>query len=503
MANNANQDNDSNVIHEDKQDAYDLRIETHNNQLECLASIKVHDQKNSITPAALISLLKHLNIVDTLDLEKVAVFCTKAAQEENPQKFLLAKGKDATTGIDGTFELRVHTAAEERIFSTDEQDKIDYKAVQTFTNIEPDQVIGVIIPPGIGLPGITVTGLTIPAREGNPVNLILGEGIKKKENSDELLAAKSGRVVLESNRIFITEEFIVKGDVDLSIGNINFNGFVKVSGDVLDDFDIKATKGIQIDGAVGACLIESGGPVSVGSMAGMGIGLIRCQGDFQARYLNHATVECWGNVIVTSEIRNSIVKATGAVLLSKGNVTGGQIVAMEGIEAKTIGTRAGTKTHLVAGIYFPETDRLQFLRTRVKSAVYQVKRIQETLQSLKTKQLETMRKPLRDATELRIGVLSQRQTNLDNEREAFTQELATFESKDHPTANAKINALTAIKEGAIITLGETTEEIKLELNGPVSIIENNQQNGLRFLTYSPLKISAEQLEKELEAEDAV
>ncbi len=495
-------DGGSKVLHEEKLDAYELQIEACNNQLECLASIKVHDKNNSITPSDLISLMKRLDIVEALDLEKVAIFCTEAAQGADPQGFLLASGEDATTGRDGWFELQVRTSAEETVFTEDDQGRVDFKAVQTFTNIEPGQIIGLIHPPESGSPGKTVTGLAIPARTGKEANLIIGDGVRRIINSPELMAEKYGRVMIDSNRIFITEEFVVKGDVDLSVGNIDFNGFVEVTGDVLDDFNIKASKGVQINGAVGACLIESDGPVSIGSMVGMGIGMIRCRGDFQARYLNHASVECWGNVLVSSEIRHSIVKATGTVAVPKGNITGGQIIAMEGIEAKTVGTKAGTKTHLCAGIYFPETDRLQFLRSSIKSAGYQIKRIQDTLLLLNKQPLERMRKPLREATELRIGILSQRQGNLDQLRDDYTQELAEFAIGEHPTANAKINALSTIKEGAVISLGDIREELKLELKGPVSIIENRQQEKLHFLTYSALKVSAQQLEEELDATTA-
>lgn len=486
------------VIHKDVQDSYDLQIESHNNELECRATITVHDLENSIAPAALIALLKGLKITDSIDLEKVAIFCTEAAQGNDPQSFLLARGVAETTGKDGWFQLEVNTSGDGNTsFEEDEETgKVDFKAVQTFTNIEPGQIIGKIYPPELGTAGKTITGLPIPAEEGKPANLILGDGINQTPDSSNLVAEKPGRVILDENRIFITEEFVVKGDVDLSVGNINFNGFVEISGDVLDDFDIKASKGISINGAVGACQIESDGPVTIGSINGMGIGLIRCKGDFQARYLNHATVECWGDIKVASEIRNSIVKATGSIVVEKGNITGGQTVAMEGIEAKIIGTRTGVKTHLISGIHFPETDRLQFLRTRIQSATYQTKRINETLGSLKKKPLDTMRNALREATEMRIDILSKRQETLKEEREAFTEELANFETSDHPTANAKINILDSLKEGAIISLGETTEEIKLELSGPISAIENSNQEGLRVLTHSPLKVSAAKLEAE-------
>ena len=123
----------SKVLHKTVLDAYELQLESHNNQLECLATIKVHDLDNSISPENLISLLKKLEITEALDLEKVAIFCTEAAQGDNPQRFLLARGEEATTGNDGWFELRINTVGTETTFEEDESGRVDFKAVQTFT----------------------------------------------------------------------------------------------------------------------------------------------------------------------------------------------------------------------------------------------------------------------------------------------------------------------------------------------------------------------------------
>ena len=52
----------------------------------------------------------------------------------------------------------------------------------------------------------------------------------------------------------------------------------------------------------------------------------------------------------------------------------------------------------------------------------------------------------------------------------------------------------------MINLGETIEEVTTEISGPVSIVENPQQTGLRYLMYSPLQINAEDLDAALEHE---
>lgn len=489
------------LISEVNEDAYDLRVESHLGELECRVSITVHDTNNSITPAELINLLKMLDISEALDLEKLAIFCTDAANGDDPKNFLLASGIEPTPGNDGYFELFVDTGDDDVELEEDDQGRVNFKNIQAFTNVQPEQLIGTIYPPERGTAGKTITGLPIPAPLGQPARLIAGEGVEIRTDGTEAVAVKAGRVTFENNILAIVEEFVVSGNVDLKVGHISFNGFVEIKGDVLDDFNIKATKGISVSGAVGACQLISDGPVTIGSMAGMGFGLIRCKGDLTARYLNHVTVECWGDVHVANEIRNATIKSTGSINVATGLITGGQAVALEGIEAKLFGSKSGVKTYLTSGVYFPETDRLHFLRTRLKSIAYQLSKISETVPALQKKPLAKMRPALREAIELRINILSERQINITAEQEALSEELGKFKTAGHPTENAKINVLTSMKEGVVINLGETTEEVKMEINGPVSIIENSQTEGLRQLTHSPLKITAQKLEEEVMQEE--
>ncbi len=484
-------------------DAYALRIEAQHNQLECRAGITVHNTNDSIPPVKLISILHKHEITETLDLEQVAIFCAEAAQGKNPQNFLLAKGIEAIPGENGWFKLIVATGKEETDLIEDEFGRIDFKSVQTFSNVEPGQQIGAIYPPTLGEPGKTITGEVIPSEEGKPSMVIAGNGVRFSDDGLQAIAEQAGRTIFENNVLSIAEEFVVNGDVDLNIGHISFNGFVDIKGDVLDDFNITATKGINITGAVGICQINSDGPVTIGTMAGMGTGKITCKGTFQARYLNQATVECWGDVNISHEVRNSVIKATGSVNISKGLVTGGEITALEGIEVKILGARAGVKTQVTAGVYFPETDRLQYLHSRLKSIVGQIKKIGKTLNILNSKPLANQRSALREAIELRIGILTQRQVNLDAEREELAEELLSFTVNEHPTANPKINVMSVVKEGVIINLGETSDKITTEISGPVSIIENTQLEGFRYLTYSPLKVSAKNIEAEALLEDEI
>jgi hypothetical protein len=111
-----------------------------------------------------------------------------------------------------------------------------------------------------------------------------------------------------------------------------------------------------------------------------------------------------------------------------------------------------------------------------------------------------MNQALREATKIRIGVLNQRQADLIPEKDGLSEELRNFSHGEHPTANPKINVLASLRERVTISLGETKEKISTEIPGPISIIENSRDGGLRLVTYAPLKVSAEEAEKSAMAE---
>jgi uncharacterized protein (DUF342 family) len=383
-------------------DAYQLSLEAHNSELECRATISVNDADNSISPTELISILRKHEITKTIDLEQVALFCSEAAQGRNLENFLLASGLEPTHGKDGWFELIVTTGKEKTDLVEDATGRVDFKSVQSFSNVEPGQQVGNIYLPTEGTPGETITGELVPAKPGKPSGVIAAVGVRINDDGTQAIAELAGRTIFENNILSIAEEFVVNGNVDLSIGHISFNGFVDIKGDVLDDFNITATKGINITGAVGLCQINSGGPVTIGTMAGMGTGKIICKGNLQVRYLNQVTVECRGDVNISHELRNSVIKATGSINIPKGTATGGELIALEGVEAKILGARAGAKTSVTSGVYFPETERLQYLRNQLKNLVDQIKRIGSTLTALNKKPLTNQNKALREAIELRI-----------------------------------------------------------------------------------------------------
>lgn len=448
-----------------------------------------------LAPAELIKLLNRYNIKQGIDFEALYNFCAAVEAGVDQQSVLLATGTEPQTGEDGWFELLVKTSGEEADFAEDEQGNVDLRTRHAFTEIETGQKIGILHQPHEGYPGETVHGLPIPAERGLIYSLIAGDGVELKYDGRVAFAEKEGRALLERQVLSVVDQWVISGDVDLQIGNIEFNGFVEIKGDVLDDFHIKATKGIKVGGVVGACRLESDGTVDVGSMAGKETGEIICHGDLSAGYLNQATVHCYGNVLVKSEIRNSTIKSTGSIIVD-GTIVGGSCVALEGIEAKVLGATSGLATHLTAGIYFPDADRFNFLRESLKQIDIQIKRLKAAIGPLEKLH------DLDEIVEKRLAILTEQWEKLEVEKDEYGAELAASTKQEQASTNPKINAGAALLEGVFIVLGDASEKIKIERKGPLTIIENSKEGGFRFLSMSSLPMAAAALESDILEKEA-
>lgn len=448
-----------------------------------------------ITPVELIQLLHRYNIKEGVDFAALYQFCALAAERREQQEVMLARGREPISGKDGWFELVVKTTGEVAEFQEDERGKVDLRTRHAFTEIMAGQKIGILHPPQEGTRGQTVHGLPIPAERGRIYSLVAGEGVELKYDGRVAFAVRDGRALLERQVLTVVDQLVVSGDLDLKVGNIEFNGFVAVKGDVLDDFHIKASKGIEVSGVVGACKLESDGPVAIGSMAGKEIGQIICRGDLVVGFLNQANVQCYGDVLVTNEIRNSIVKATGKIIVERGSIIGGSCVALEGIEAKVLGATSGVATSLRAGVYFPDVERFDYLHQQLHKVEAQIGRLRAAIGPLERIS------DLDGTTEKRLTILTEQWEKLEIEKDELKAELAASTRQEQKSSNPKINAVSKLMEGVTIKLGHSSEKFKIERNGPLSIIENTKKGGFRFLGLTPLQKVAEELEREVIEEE--
>lgn len=444
---------------------YSLYIRIPDNRLECRCSYVPREQGSMMTRDDLAGFLKQHNVKEGIDQQAFDDFAIMAAAGKQQSDVLLASGTPAVVGADAFLEMSVESS-EVVQDGDDEVTNIDMHIVQTFINVSKDEQIGRIIPPQPGQPGRDIMGVTIPAQPGKPFNLKIGKNILTEDDGALLVAAASGRFCQSSGEISVEEEYIVSGDVNFKIGAITFKGFVDVRGDVLDNFDIHVTKGLRVSGNIGVCDIVSEGDITFCGMDGQDHGKIVCGGTIRAHFIHDTTIECAGDVIVDVEIHNCHIKTTGRIIVDKGAISGGSCIALGGIEAKKLGSPASVKTKLVAGVEYHDLEELESLFAAVAD------NHAKSGQTQSLHEIEEFRK----------------------ERAVLTDRIQAIRSMVYDVANAKINVKKVLYDCVHLCLGTVNEEIVEQKDGPLSIIENTIEGGLRFLSMTNLNVKATDIE---------
>ncbi|OGU15029.1 MAG: hypothetical protein A2076_18410 [Geobacteraceae bacterium GWC2_53_11] len=444
---------------------YSLYLRIPDNRLECRCSYVPHEQGAMITRDDLTGFLKQYNVREGIDQRSFDEFLVKAAAGQQMVDVLLASGTPPVDGADEYLSLSIHPSSS--VYSGEEVvTNIDMHIVQTFINVSNGDEIGRIIPAEPGIPGKNIMGLPIPPQPGKPLKATIGKNIRTEDNGTVLIAAATGRFCQSGDEISVEEEYVVKGDINFRVGSINFKGIVEVRGDVLDHFDVTATKGLAVTGNIGVCSIISDGDITFCGMDGQNTGRIVCGGTLRAHFIHDVDIECAGDVIVDVEIHNCTIKSLGRIVVDKGALSGGSYIALGGIEAKKLGSVSSVHTKVQAGVDYHDVALLEQLFASLSE-------IQE-----KAKQSQS----LTEIAELRKTSAS------------LTDSIMDIRNKDNLVANAKINAKSVLYDNVLIVLGSVTEETKEQKDGPLSIIENSIDGGLRILSMTSLDVKARDIE---------
>lgn len=446
---------------------YTLVLDISPDELSCYCSYQPNEDGKPLTAGELDEFLSQARIREGVAEEGVASLLAAADGKKALSGLLLATGVSMVPGADGRIVLEVSSDAPVEISGADDSAIVNLRRVQEFINVNEGDLVGRVLPPGDGEDGRTIRGRTIPRQPGNP--LILQPGLNVRYDAEEgtIYAEAEGRVYCHGDQISVEQTYLVKGDVDFKVGDINFNGFVEIRGDVLDGFTVKATKGIKVHGNIEACLIESGGNVSFCGMNGQSKGTIHCRGSIAANFINDVTIEVVGDLLVETEIRNCHIRTLGAVRVGKRGLSGGECVALAGVDAGSLGAVSSIRTHIIVGVHYGDQEEITALFNELKGVIARFNASQKTAADLK---------------------------EFQKERAAINVRTQEVRSRHHEATNPKINVRKMLYDGVTVTLGSYSETIREERKGPMSIIENTIESGLRFLGLTELSIKADAIE---------
>lgn len=276
------------------------------------------------------------------------------ALPQNPERyfrlFLAAQGRAAVNGVDGRV-IDLFPRTEERKLTVDENNRVDYTNLDFIHNVEKDGVICRIVPPTQGEPGRTVQDQAVPAKAGKPASVPKGRNTAVSEDGQSLVSTITGHVEFSGRTFQVKPVLDIPGNVDFSVGNINFLGDVCIHGDICSGFTVRAMGNITVQGVVEACTVEAGRDLVVArGVQGDNQAVIRAQRSVFAKYLENSCV--YAKMDLESEcIINCDVYCGGGVTVRSGHskIIGGKIHAAHEVKAGVVGSRVGNRTDIVLG----------------------------------------------------------------------------------------------------------------------------------------------------------
>lgn len=373
------------------------------------------------------------------------------------KEVLVAKGAEAQDGEDGYFEYLFDTNLSQKPIVL-EDGTVDYKNIKMIELVEPGQKIAIYHPGTNGINGYNLVAQFKLAKHGSELPPLKGTGFERLEDGVTYRAIMGGKITELNNRVNIFPVHELYGDVDLSTGNIEFNGDVIVHGNVLEGMSIKATGTVTIDRIVESAYIEGKkGVILRGGVLGKNGAKVRSKGNITAQFLEYADVKTEGDIEADSFL-DSRVYSGGTIRLTgkKGCIVGGTTHAVRGIEAREIGNMAGANTDVSVGVHKKVYERITTIDRETKDDEMQLQRIEEGLVQFETIMRQ---KGLSFRNDPRRMALVKEKVRLSAQIAGRKEELEGLQQIISASSTACIQVIRNVYSGVRVSVDEQTIQV--------------------------------------------
>ena len=384
----------------------------------------------------------------------------------------IALGIPPTEGQDGWTEDHFPRNFVRKIGDVD-SGTVDYRAQSNVQAIAKDAVICDVHLPVEGTAGLRVDGVAIPPKPIKPAAVPAGSNTALSEDGTKLLATMDGFLEFRGDVFNVKNLLNISSDVDYSTGNIDFHGDVAIQGDVREQFSVKATGDITINGLVEAATVEAGGDVVISNgVSGNNQAVIRGT-HVRAKHLESCTV--YAESLESDYILTSLVFCSDSIqaMGSRGAIIGGQVVAANHIKASCIGSQSGRSTEITLGVQPKIREDLLATRKELASIRKTAAELAKRSAYLK-KRLEAQDRPdarsraaIQSAEDCLVQLAEREKTLL-----ARQTELVDELNKLH---NCRLECGT-VYPGVKLTIGSANRNIETVINHCVAIFDEEEQD---------------------------
>lgn len=439
---------------------------------------------NPLTPGEVVAALEAAKVAaDDAVVARIDEFIKQIHEQSDqdnkrPGEFLIAEGRPPVEGEHGTFEWDESLTASE---ADDQEAQIDHRTVNTIRTVEKDAVIGKIVPPVPGTPGVDVHANTLSPRK-RLETVTPQANVRLADDGQTVIATAAGYIVLDGTKLSIREVLEINGDVDFESGHVDATIDVNIRGTIQDLFEVKSKKSITVGGAVQAATLWAGEDILVrGGILSRDKGSVTAEGRIAAKFCDEATVHARGDLHVTKEAINSHLYTRGMLKAVRAAIIGGEVYARNGVEVHTLGSDACVATRVHLGTPLAVYKQAQKTEAGFKKQEESVQKIRDTVQPL----IANLRR-LTAAQKEKATELLYQAGGIEADIKAKRQELEAMFAAHRPAEPPGVTVHGRICQNVVIAINNRETHFHKEFKGPLRIEQRQIKNVTEFVVVNQL-----------------
>lgn len=397
-------------------------------------------------------------------------------------KLLIAQGDEPAQGVQAHFESLLDEKQEE-LDDIDDDAIISYADMSRMLFIQINDPVMRRIPTDVGLSGMNIKGeevLPVPVIEVGFNKDCVGTELHP-EDPDLLIAAIAGQPALISNGVKINPVMQIE-DIDLSTGNVDFPGTVKIKGDVKTGMRLHVTGDVFVQGTVEAADIQAGGNVFVkggiighseaqpGASASIAA-RVRAGGTVQALFAESALIEAGEAIMIAGNARLCEMRAGNEIIVGKSNpklgqIIGGRAEATMMVKAIGLGSPTGNLTKIQVGLDPYLEEKLRANEQEFQKKLDELDRLIKQAAHYKQNP-DKAKDGQAEETEHRRKIVAQEVKDLVGAQAAMKEELIAADA-------ACIVAVKSIHEGVELRIGRQVMQVLSQLGGGTAQLQGGR-----------------------------
>jgi len=288
--------------------------------------------------------------------------------------------------------------------STNTQDEgnaqVDHRVRSPFIIVKKDQALAKQKSRKPGKEGRNVRGETIAFAVVRPEGVSGGQNTRMEGRL--LLSDINGQMVVSKKIVHVRDSLVINGPVGYATGNIIFPGDVEIEGPVSDGFKINSGGSVTIKQTFDVTNALTKNDLNVaGGIIGRGEAIVKVGGALKTKFIENCRVACRKIVSVDTEIINSNIFTLETLEMGdKGCILGGEIYALKGVRANSIGKKSGKASRIHCGIDFTLEQEREKNNSYLRILVVKINRLKQLMEenqpNAKKVKMEAFLKKLED-----------------------------------------------------------------------------------------------------------